>query len=124
MALKASCAICSASCSGIDSVGASSTGLGTGCGCAGGNVGASTGFGSGVGCDCAVDENTKLSLRARMYKELAQYAAFKRKAIEAKGKASQSFIDAIREANSRRDIPDHDVLAIVQDIFFTSRGDW
>jgi hypothetical protein len=71
-----------------------------------------------------VDENTKLSLRAQMYKELAQYVAFKRKAIEVKGKASQSFIDAIRKANSRRDIPDYDVLAIVQDILFTSRGDW
>jgi hypothetical protein len=86
MAWKASCAICSASCSGIDSVGAFSTGLGTGCGCAGGSVGASTGFGSGAGYDCAVDENTKLSLRAQMYKELAQYVAFKRKAIEVKGK--------------------------------------
>jgi uncharacterized protein involved in exopolysaccharide biosynthesis len=71
-----------------------------------------------------VDENSKLSLRAQMYKELAQYIASKRKAIEVKGEAGQSLIDAIREANSRRDIPDHDASANVQDKLFTSRGDW
>ena len=44
-----------------------------------------------------------------MYKELAQYVASKRKAIEVRGEAGQSLIDALRKANSRRDIPDYDV---------------
>ncbi len=69
-----------------------------------------------LGCDpiegiakIAMDETAELSIRAQMYKELAQYVAPKRKAIEVSGEAGQSFIDAIREANSRREIPDHDV---------------
>jgi hypothetical protein len=33
----------------------------------------------------AMDENTELSLRAQMYKELAQYVAPKRKAVEVTG---------------------------------------
>jgi hypothetical protein len=71
----------------------------------------------------AVDETADLSIRAQMYKELAQYVAPKRKAIEVKGEEGQSFIDALREANSRRDIPGPNVSAIVQDKLFTSRGD-
>jgi hypothetical protein len=84
-----------------------------------------------LGCDpiegmakIAMDKNTELSFRAQMYKELAQYVAPKRKAIEGRSEDGQSFIDALREANSRRDIPDHDASANVQDKLFTSRGDW
>jgi hypothetical protein len=44
----------------------------------------------------AVDENTELGLCAQMYKELAQYMAPKRKAVEVTGKLDQSFIDTIR----------------------------
>ncbi len=83
-----------------------------------------------LGCDLiegmtriAMDENTEPALRAQMYKELAQYVAPKRKAIEVRGEEGQGFIDAIREANSRRDIPDHDVSAVVQNKIFT-REDW
>jgi hypothetical protein len=43
-------------------------------------------------------------MRYRPEKELAQYVAPKRKAIEVRDEASQSFIDAIREATSRRKI--------------------
>jgi hypothetical protein len=71
-----------------------------------------------------VDEKLKMSIRAQMHKELAQYVASKRKAIEVRGEAGQSFIDALREANSRRDISGPDVSAIVQDKIFTSMGDW
>jgi hypothetical protein len=66
------------------------------------------------GCDpiegmarIAMDENTELSLRAQMYKELAQYVAPKRKAIEVRDEAGQSFIDALREATSLRKILSH-----------------
>jgi hypothetical protein len=72
----------------------------------------------------AMDEKLEMSIRAQMHKELAQYVASKRKAIEVRGEAGQSFIDALREANSRCDIPDPDVSAIVQGKLFTSRGDW
>ena len=65
------------------------------------------------GCDpiegmvrIAVDENIEPSLRAQMYKELAQYVAPK-KAIEVRDEAGQSFIDALREATSRRKILSH-----------------
>ncbi len=51
-----------------------------------------------------MDEKVAMSIRAQMYKELAQYVAPKRKAIEVRDEASQSFIDAIREATSRRKI--------------------
>jgi hypothetical protein len=84
-----------------------------------------------LGCDpiegmarIAMDETADLSIRAQMYKELAQYVASKRKAIEVSSEAGQSFIDALREANSRRDISGPDVSAIVQDKIFTSMGDW
>jgi hypothetical protein len=56
----------------------------------------------------AMDESVGMRIRAQMYKELAQYVASKRKAIEVRGEAGQSLIDALREANSRRDIPDFD----------------
>jgi hypothetical protein len=69
-----------------------------------------------MGCDpidrmakIAMDESIGMRIRAQMYKELAQYVASKRKAIEVRGEAGQSLIDALREANSRRDIPDFDV---------------
>jgi hypothetical protein len=68
-----------------------------------------------MGCDpidriakIAMDESVGMRIRAQMYKELAQYVASKRKAIEVRGEAGQSLIDALREANSRRDIPDFD----------------
>ncbi len=68
-----------------------------------------------LGCDpiegmgrIAMDEKVEMSIRAQMYKELAQYGASKRKAIEVRSEAGQSFIDALREANSCRDIPDYD----------------
>jgi hypothetical protein len=57
----------------------------------------------------AIDETAELSIRTQMYKELAQYVASKPKAIEVRGEANQSFIDALREANARREIPDHGV---------------
>jgi hypothetical protein len=57
----------------------------------------------------AMDEAAELSIQAQMYKELAQYVAPKRKAIEVRGEDGQCFIDSIREASSRRDIPDYDV---------------
>jgi hypothetical protein len=56
-----------------------------------------------------MDETAELCIRAQMYKELAQYIASKRKAIEGRGEVGQSFINAIRKASSRRDTPDHDV---------------
>jgi hypothetical protein len=56
-----------------------------------------------------MDEAAELSIQAQMYKELAQYVAPKRKAIEVRGEDGQCFIDSIREASSRRDIPDYDV---------------
>ncbi len=69
-----------------------------------------------LGCDpidrmakIAMDESVGMRIRAQMYKELAQYVASKRKAIEVRGEAGQSLIDALREANSRRDIPDFGV---------------
>ncbi len=68
-----------------------------------------------LGCDpidrmakIAIDESVGMRIRAQMYKELAQYVASKRKAIEVRGEAGQSLVDALREANSRRDIPDFD----------------
>jgi hypothetical protein len=54
----------------------------------------------------AVDENTELGLCAQMYKELAQYMAPKRKAVEVTGKLDQSFIDTIRR-RARRKILSH-----------------
>ncbi len=59
-----------------------------------------------------MDETIEIGIRAQMYKELAQYVASKRKAIGVKGEAGQSFIDALREANSRRDIPDYDACLL------------
>jgi hypothetical protein len=66
-----------------------------------------------LGCDpiegmarIAMDETIEIGIRAQMYEELAQYGASKRKAIEVRSEAGQSFIDALREANSWRDIPD------------------
>jgi hypothetical protein len=55
----------------------------------------------------AMDENTELGLCAQMYKELAQYMAPKRKAVEVTGEVDQSFIDTIREASARYKILSH-----------------
>jgi hypothetical protein len=56
-----------------------------------------------LGCDpvqgmarIAMDETVDLSIRAQMYKELAQYVAPKRKALDIGGGVGESFIDAIR----------------------------
>jgi predicted signal transduction protein with EAL and GGDEF domain len=46
----------------------------------------------------AMDENAEPSLRAQMYKELAQYIAPKRKAVEMKADVGLSWIDVIRES--------------------------
>ena len=53
-----------------------------------------------LGCDpiegmAKIDEKVEMSIRAQMYKELAQYVAPKRKAIEVRDEAGQSFIDAL-----------------------------
>ncbi len=68
-----------------------------------------------LGCDriermarIAMDEMAEVSVRTQMYKELAQYIASKRKAIEGRGEVGQNFIDAIRKASSRRETPDYD----------------
>ena len=71
-----------------------------------------------------MDETIEIGIRAQMYRELAQYGASKGKAIEVRSEAGQSFIDALRKANSWRDIPDYDAGTLVHDIFFTSREDW
>ncbi|MDQ3797632.1 MAG: hypothetical protein M3294_08760 [Pseudomonadota bacterium] len=55
-----------------------------------------------------------------MYKELAQYVASK-KAVEVSSEAGQSFVDVLREANSRRDILDYDICIGVQDYGRTTR---
>jgi hypothetical protein len=50
----------------------------------------------------AMDETTDLSIRAQMFKELAQYMALKRKAVEMKAEGQLSFVDVIRSINQRR----------------------
>ena len=62
-----------------------------------------------------MDEKVEMNIRAQMYKELAQYVAPKRKTIDVRGEEGQSFIDAFREASSRRDIPDYDICIGVHD---------
>ena len=59
-----------------------------------------------LGCDpiegmarIAMDETAELSIRAQMYKELAQYVASKRKAVEMKVDGGFSLIDAIRQCD-------------------------
>ncbi len=61
------------------------------------------------GCDpiegmamIAMDESADLSLRAQMYKELAQYIAPKRKAVEMKTEGEISLVDVIRSIEQRR----------------------
>jgi hypothetical protein len=63
-----------------------------------------------LGCDpiegmaqIAMDERAELSIRAQMYKELAQYVAPKRKAVEMKTEAEISLVDVIRSIEERRD---------------------
>jgi hypothetical protein len=60
-----------------------------------------------LGCDpiegmakIAMDENTELSLRVQMYKELAQYVAPKRKAVEMKADLGLTWIDVLKEVNA------------------------
>jgi hypothetical protein len=62
-----------------------------------------------LGCDpiegmarIAMDEKADPSLRAQMFKELAQYIAPKRKAVEMKTEAELSLVDLIRSIDERR----------------------
>ncbi len=62
-----------------------------------------------LGCDpiegmamIAMDESADLSLRGQMYKELAQYVAPKRKAVEMKTEAEITLVDLIRAVSQRR----------------------
>ena len=50
-----------------------------------------------------MDEEADLSLRAQMYKELAQYMAPKRKAVEMQAEGQLSLVDMIRAIEQRRD---------------------
>ncbi|MGH8502637.1 MAG: hypothetical protein ACREVE_09220 [Gammaproteobacteria bacterium] len=43
-----------------------------------------------------MDQTVEVGVRAQMFKELAQYVAPKRKAVEMSGGVGLSFIDAIR----------------------------
>jgi hypothetical protein len=61
-----------------------------------------------LGCDpiegmarIAMDENADLSIRAQMYKELAQYVAPKRKAVEMKAGLGLTWVDVLKEINAR-----------------------
>ena len=63
-----------------------------------------------LGCDpiegmarIAMDDRAELSLRAQMFKELAQYVAPKRKAVEMKTEAEISLVDLIRSIDERKD---------------------
>jgi hypothetical protein len=51
----------------------------------------------------AMDETTNLRIRAQMFRELAQYIAPKRKAVEMKTEAEFSLIDVIRSIDERED---------------------
>jgi hypothetical protein len=51
----------------------------------------------------AMDETTDLSIRAQIFKELAQYMAPKRKAVEMKAEGQLSLVDVIRSINQRKD---------------------
>ncbi len=62
------------------------------------------------GCDpiegmarIAMDERADLSIRAQMFKELAQYTAPKRKAVEMQAEGQFSLVDMIRSIEQRRD---------------------
>jgi hypothetical protein len=62
-----------------------------------------------LGCDpiegmarIAMDESADLSLREQMYKELAQYIAPKRKAVETKTEGQVFLVDVIRSIEQRR----------------------
>ena len=62
-----------------------------------------------LGCDpiegmamIAMDEKAELTLRAQMFKELAQYIAPKRKAVEMKTEGELSLVDLIRSIEERR----------------------
>jgi hypothetical protein len=63
-----------------------------------------------LGCDpieglamIAMNEGAELSIRAQMYKELAQYVAPKRKAVEMQAEGEFSLVDVIRSIEERRD---------------------
>jgi hypothetical protein len=58
-----------------------------------------------LGCDpiegmarLAMDETVEKSIRAQMYRELAQYVAPKRRAVEVQADVGCSWADAIRES--------------------------
>ena len=75
-----------------------------------------------LGCDpiegmarIAMNETAELSIRAQTYKEMARYVESKRKAIEVRGGEGQTFMNALRGANSRSDIPGPDVYIGVHD---------
>ncbi len=51
----------------------------------------------------AMDETTDLSIRAQMFKQLAQNMAPKRKAVQMKAEDQLSFVDVIRSINQRKD---------------------
>ena len=50
-----------------------------------------------------MDESADPSLRGQMFKELAQYIAPKRKAVEMKTEGQISLIDVIRSIDERED---------------------
>jgi hypothetical protein len=61
-----------------------------------------------LGCDpiegmakIAMDEKVEMSIRAQMYKELAQYVAFERKAVEVQADFGQSYLKALKAVNAR-----------------------
>ena len=49
----------------------------------------------------AMDEKVEMSIRAQMYKELAQYVASKRKAVERQTDFGQSYLQALKAVNAR-----------------------
>lgn len=61
-----------------------------------------------LGCDpiegmakLAMDEKVDLGIRAQMFKELAQYVAPKRKAVEVQADVGLSFIDVLKRVNAK-----------------------
>jgi hypothetical protein len=63
-----------------------------------------------LGCDpiegmaqIAMDDGADMSLRAQMYKELAQYIAPKRRAVEMKAEGQLSLVNVIRAIDQRKD---------------------
>jgi hypothetical protein len=61
-----------------------------------------------LGCDpiegmarITMDEAAELSISAQMYKELTQYVASKRKAVEVQADFGQSYVDALKAVNAK-----------------------